>query len=102
MGIELKFHKDDLETKSWIMNELKISESDFIEIRSFDGSAILLAVFVAIDVLVKNPGIIDKFLRRDGCEVEFDKNGKLLKAKGFSASEIIKLMAASTKKDTKG
>lgn len=97
MDIELRFRKGDIETREWVIRELGISESEFIEIRSLDGTAIIFAVVVAMEILIKNPSIIDKFLKRDGCEVEFDEHGNLLRAKGYSASEIIKLMAIKEK-----
>ncbi len=99
MEIELRFPKNDLETKTWLINEYGFSEKDFVEIRSFDGSPIIIAVLVAIDLIVKHPDIIDKFLKRDGCEIEFDENGNVKRAKGCSISDIIKLQAASSKKD---
>lgn len=100
MYVELRLKKDDLETKAWIKTELALSENDFVEIRSFDGAAIILSVFVALESLIKNPEIIDRFLKRDGCEVEFDKEGNLLRAKGYTASEIIKLKAAFEKNNS--
>jgi len=99
MEIELRFPKNDLETKAWLISAYGFSEKDFVEIRSFDGSPIILAVLVAIDLIIKNPGIIDKFLMRDGCEIEFDEKGNLLRAKGYSISDIIKLLAETSKKD---
>ncbi len=91
MDLEFRFNKDDLETKSWAMKTFNLSENDFMEIRSFDGSAIIIAFLIAFETLVKNPTIVDKFLKREGCEVEFDEHGNLLRAKGYSASEVIKL-----------
>ena len=89
MDIELKFRKDDIETKNFLIKELGISENSFMEIRSIDGSAIVLVLIIAIDLLVKNPNVIDKFLKRDGCEIEFDDQGNLLRAKGYTIDDII-------------
>ncbi len=94
MDIELRFRKDDIETKEWLINELGISEGDFLEVRPLDGTAIIVAAFVTIEMLIKNPAIIDKFLKREGCEVEFDEYGNLLRAKGYTVTEIVKLILA--------
>lgn len=99
MDIELKFKKDDIETKNFLIKELGISENSFMEIRSIDGSAIILVLIIAIEVLIKNPNIIDKFLKRDGCEIEFDDQGNLLKAKGYTIDDIIKLKSSINKKE---
>lgn len=93
MDIELRFNKSDVETKEWLMRMFNLSENEFLEVRSFDGTGIVIAVFVAIEVLIKNPAIIDKFLKRDGCEVEFDEKGNILRARGYSVTDIIKLKA---------
>lgn len=97
MDIELKFRKDDIETKNFLIKELGISENSFMEIRSIDGSAIVLVLIIAIDLLVKNPNVIDKFLKRDGCEIEFDDQGNLLRAKGYTIDDIIKLKSSINK-----
>jgi len=97
MNVELKFRKDDIETKNFLINELGISEDSFMEIRAIDGSAIILVVLIAIDLLVKKPNIIDKFLKRDGCEIEFDEQGNLLRARGYTIGDIIKLKSSINK-----
>lgn len=97
MDIELKFRKDDIETKNFLIKELGISENSFMEIRSIDGSAIVLVLIIAIDLLVKNPNVIDKFLKRDGCEIEFDDQGNLLRANGYTIDDIIKLKSSINK-----
>lgn len=98
MDVELRFNKDDTKTKKWLKTMFNLSDNDFLEIRSFDGTGIMLAVIIAIEVLIKKPEIIDKFLKRDGCEVEFDEQGNLLRAKGYSASDIIRMI--KIKQDT--
>lgn len=99
MDIELKFKKDDIETKNFLIKELGISENSFMEIRSIDGSAIILVVLIAIEILVKNPSIIDKFLKRDGCEIEFDEQGNLRRANGYTINDIIKLKSSNNKEN---
>lgn len=98
MDVELRFNKGDTKTKKWLKTMFNLSDNDFLEIRSFDGTGIMLAVIIAIEVLIKKPEIIDKFLKRDGCEVEFDEQGNLLRAKGYSASDIIRM--TKIKQDT--
>ena len=101
MDVELRFTKADFETKACVMKEFGVSENDFNEIRSLDGNAIVLATFIAVEILIKNPEIFDKLLKREGCEVVFDKQGRLLKAKGYSASDILKLMAENSGNESK-
>ena len=93
MDVELRFRKNDLDTQMWLINELGVDADEFVQIRSFDGSPIMVAIFVAIEALVRNPTIIDNFLKREGCEVEFDEQGNLLRAKGYSANDVIKMKA---------
>lgn len=93
MDVELKFRKNDLDTQKWLIKELGVDANEFVQIRSFDGSSIMVAIFVAIETLVRNPTIIDKFLKREGCEVEFDEQGNLLRASGYTAADVIKMKA---------
>lgn len=93
MEIELRFKRDDIETKQLLKKEFGLLDSSFIENRPIDGNTIFLIVLVAVDILASNPKVIDIFLKRDGCEIEFDEKGNLLRAKGYSVNDIIKILS---------
>lgn len=99
MNIELRFNKNDVEAKQWIMQHFDVSEEDFVEIRSFNGEVIILAIFIAVTELIKNPKIIDSFLSHPEREVEFDAQGNLLRARGYSVSQIIKMQQQGKSND---
>lgn len=95
MEIEIRFNNNNIALKEYLINSCGLSESDFWEIRPLDGTAILCAVFLAIETLVKNPEIVKILFDHNDCEVTFDENGQLLRAKGYSAKEVIELYAVT-------
>lgn len=92
MDIELRFNKNDVEAKQWIMQHFDVSEEDFVEIRSFNGEAVILAIFIAVTELIKNPEIINCFLNRPERKVVFDEHGQLREATNIEHHELMEIL----------